>query len=318
MTVPMLLLGGGAFLMAVIGVAVAVLAQDQRNRRVRLRIAERVTPLAPAQAPRAHDESEGMTAVLAAIRDWMLKLSGQDPERADAYPARVPLLLMLAIVPAIVIERVIGRVAGISLDAAIPVFWLGCSRMLFSMLHARHADKLYRQFPDTLSMIVRAVRAGIPLQEAIRGVARESPEPTAQQFARVSDQLAIGIRLEEALRETSARTGVAEYAFFTVALSLQAQTGGSLADTLENLAEVIRKRVALRKRAIALASEARTSAYVLAALPVVTGFLLSVINFSYIEPLFDTPGGNRVLFLAIGMLGTAGISMRYMIKKSLQ
>ena len=309
---------GGAFLMAVIGVAVAVLAQDQRNRRLRIRIAERVTPLAPAQAPRAHDESAGLAALLAAIRDRMLKLSGQDPERADAYPARVPLLLLLAIVPAIVIERVIGRVAGISLDAAIPVFWLGSSRVLFSMLHARHADKLYRQFPDTLSMIVRAVRAGIPLQEAIRGVARESPEPTARQFSRVSDQLAIGIRLEEALREASARTGVAEYAFFTVALSLQAQTGGSLADTLENLAEVIRKRVALRQRAIALASEARTSAYVLAALPVVTGLVLSVINYSYIAPLFDTPGGNRVLFLAIGMLGTAGISMRYMIKKSLQ
>jgi tight adherence protein B len=76
--------------------------------------------------------------------------------------------------------------------------------------------------------------------------------------------------------------------------------------------------VALRLRAVALASEARTSSYVLAALPVVTGLALSVVNYDYIRPLFDTPSGNRLLLGAIAMLGTAGGVMRFMIKRSLR
>jgi tight adherence protein B len=263
-------------------------------------------------------EQLGMADLLAGWQARLAWLCGYNLERQAAYPLRFPLLLLLAAIPALVIDRVASRVLGIPLDVTLPLIWIGCTQALFRLLHARHADKLYRQLPDTLSMIVRSVRAGIPLQEALRGVARESMEPTAKLFARVSDQMAIGIRLEDALREGAARSGVAEYGFFAVALALQAQTGGSLAETLENLADVIRKRVALRQRAIALASEARTSAYVLAALPVLTGLALTVLNYPYIRPLFDTPKGNRVLFLAIAMLGTAGATMRFMIKRSLR
>ncbi len=126
---------------------------------------------------------------------------GYNLDRQNAYPLRVPLLLLLAAVPAVVIDRLAGRVFGVPLDPALPLIWIGCSQALFRTLHARHADKLYRQLPDALSMIVRSVRAGIPLQEALRGVARESMEPTARVFTRVSDQMAIGIRLDDALRD---------------------------------------------------------------------------------------------------------------------
>jgi tight adherence protein B len=319
MNMPLMLLGGGLGAVAMLGMATAVLAQDSRNRRLALRIADRVTPLAPARAPAPSLSERLGSAEL--LRSWKARLSrlcGYRLDRADAYPLRLPLLLLLLAVPAVIVERLVGSVLGLSLDLALPLIWLGCSRALFSVLHGRHSEKLYRQFPDTLSMIVRSVRAGIPLNEALRVVARESLEPTNALFTRVCDQVAIGIRLDEALRDAAARTGVAEYAFFTVALTLQAQTGGSLAETLDNLADVIRKRVALRLRASALASEARTSAYVLAALPIVTGLALSVLNPQYIRPLFDTPAGNRVLFTAIGMLCIAGGVMRTLIKRSLR
>ena len=309
----------GAGALATSGGAAFVLARDKRKRRLALRIAERGTTLTPAGTPaRSLSEQLGLAALLPRWHGRLGRVFGYNTDRQSAYPIRVPVLLLLAGVPAVVIDRLASRVLGVPLDLALPLIWIGCSQAVFYTLHARYADKLYRQLPDALSMIVRSVRAGIPLQEALRGVARESLEPTARVFARVSDQMAIGIRLDDALRDVAMRTGVAEYAFFTVALTLQAQTGGSLAETLENLAEVIRKRVALRARAIALASEARTSAYVLAALPVVTGFALSVLNYSYISPLFDTPRGNRVLFLAIGLLSTAGIVMRFMIRRSLR
>ncbi len=312
----MLLAGLGVS--ALVGGAAAALAQDSRNRRIAARVGAFVTPLAAARASAAPASRLGVSGLLEGWRPRLAALCGYDAERQAAYPARVPLLLLFCAAPAIIIDRLASRVLGLPLTPLLPLLWLGCTQMLFRTLHARHADKLYRQLPDTLSMIVRSVRAGIPLHEALRGVARESMEPTARLFARISDQMAIGIRLDEALREGAARSGVAEYGFFAVALTLQAQTGGSLAETLDGLAEVIRKRVALRQRAAALASEARTSAYVLAALPVVTGSVLSVLNYGYIRPLFDTPSGNHVLFLAIFMLGLAGVVMRALIKRSLR
>ena len=120
-------------------------------------------------------------------------------------------------------------------------------------------------------MIVRSVRVGIPVMEAIRAVARETPEPTGPEFARLVDQVSIGVSLDDAVLDMARRCGIPEYRFFATALSLQNQTGGTLSETLENLADVIRKRVALAAKGKALASEARTSAMVLAALPIVTG-----------------------------------------------
>jgi tight adherence protein B len=316
---PRFLLAGGTILAAVLASAPVILAHDRRNRRLAVRIAESVTTLAPAVMPsRPLTEQLGLEALLGRWKIHLGRVLGYNLDRLNAYPLRLPFLLVIAAVVAVIVSEIVSRVAGLPFLLLLPLAYVGCTQALFRTLHARHADKLYRQLPDALSMIVRSVRAGIPLQEALRGVARESLEPTARVFARVSDQIAIGIRLEDALRDVSARTGVAEYAFFTVALTLQAQTGGSLAETLDNLAEVIRKRVALRARGVALASEARTSAYVLAALPIVTGIALTVLNYDYMKPLFDTPSGNKVLLLAVGMLGTAGIIMRLMIKRSLR
>ncbi len=296
---------GGVVTLA--GFGALAFAKDQRDRRLALRIAERVAPLAPAHArPRPLYEKLGLESLVDRWHSRLAWVFGYRPDRAAAYPLRVSFLLAILVIPALALERVASLAAGFPLESALPLFWLGSSQLLFHTLHAWYADKLYRQFPDVLAMIVRSVRAGIPLHEALRAVARESLEPSAAQFGRVVDQMAIGMRLEEALRDAASRTGVAEYAFFTVAL------------TLENLAEVIRKRVALRMRAVALASEARTSAYILAALPLVTGAALAVLNYDYLRPLFETRSGNRLLFFAIFLLCLAGTVMRMLIKRSLR
>jgi tight adherence protein B len=112
-------------------------------------------------------------------------------------------------------------------------------------------------------------------------------------------------------------SGLPEYRFFATALSLQSQTGGGLTETLENLADTIRKRVAIRMRGRALASEARMSAYILGALPLVTGGILSVINPSYVRVLFVDPSGQTLLFVGIAMLSVGAFTMHTMIRKSL-
>ena len=215
---------------------------------------------------------------------------------------------------AFVLSRFVGSVAWL----ALPPVWVFAGRALFGHLARRRAAKLYLQFPDALGMIVRSVRVGIPVSEAIRSVAREAPAPPGAEFTRRSDQVAVGVALEDALRDLAARTGLPEYRFFATALSLQAQTGGALAEMLDNLGDVIRKRVAARGRAHALASEARTSSYVLAALPAVTGGGLAVLNPSYIQLLFTDPTGNLVLAAAVGMLGTGMGVMRLIIARSLR
>jgi tight adherence protein B len=100
-------------------------------------------------------------------------------------------------------------------------------------------------------------------------------------------------------------------------LSLQAETGGTVGDTLERLADVIRKRVALREHARALASEARTSIYILAALPILTGIALAVITPDYIGTLFFDPQGQRIFTIAVISFTLGIVSMQTIVRKSL-
>jgi tight adherence protein B len=171
--------------------------------------------------------------------------------------------------------------------------------------------------PDSLGMVVRAVRAGIPVVEALRTVGREVPDPTGAEFRRLSDQLAIGITMEDALKRLARRSGLPEYRFFAVSLTLQNSAGGNLTETLDNLADVVRKRVATRQRGHALASQARASAYVLSAVPVIAAAALMLINPRYVLVLFNDPRGNIVLACAIASLATGLGTMKAIIRRSL-
>jgi tight adherence protein B len=176
---------------------------------------------------------------------------------------------------------------------------------------------LLAQFPDALSMVSRSVRVGVPLGEAIKVVSKEALEPSRTEFGRAADAVAIGVDLETALVDMAERNDLAEYRFFATALALQSQTGGGLTETLDTLADTIRKREAARKRGNALASEAKTSIYVLVTLPIVSGVGLWLTNPDYINILFTTTGGEKLLALAVFMLCTGLITMQQIIKHSL-
>ncbi len=159
-----------------------------------------------------------------------------------------------------------------------PLAWLGfpvaciiVSRTAFGYFKGKHRTKLLLQFPDALMMIVRSVRVGVPVTEAIHIIAREQPQPTATEFFRLGNQLSIGEPLDKAILEMARHADLPEYRFFATALTLQSKAGGALSGTLENLADMIRRRVAVKERAHALASEARMSIYVLTGLPILVG-----------------------------------------------
>jgi Type II secretion system (T2SS), protein F len=160
----------------------------------------------------------------------------------------LPVALLLARAVAALAQALVGWTALL----LVPFIWVFVVRRYYRWCNQQRLKSLYEQFPDVLAMLVRAVRVGIPIVEGIRSVARESPHPTDQEFGIVVDQMVVGVRLEEALHALAERNQLPEYRFFATALALQSETGGAVSETLELLAEVIRKRVALRAHAHAL------------------------------------------------------------------
>jgi tight adherence protein B len=166
-------------------------------------------------------------------------------------------------------------------------------------------------------MLVRIVRVGLPVSAAIRTVGRETKPPVSTVFSEVADQTEIGVALNDALARTGAAVGNPDFRFLAVAVALQQATGGNLAATLETLSQIVRKRRAVRLKAMAASAEVRLSAIVLGTMPFVVTAALVLVAPSYLDPLFAEPRGNIILGLALLSLLMAGITMRMIIRKSL-
>jgi tight adherence protein B len=200
---------------------------------------------------------------------------------------------------------------------AIPIEAFLVSRVIFSWERARFQRALLEQIPEVMAMICRAIAAGIPFSEALRSVAREAPVPSRAEFLRVVNEVSIGQAVEPALWRMHERVALPEYAFFAVTIGLQAQTGGSLVETLQNLQDLVRARVALSKRGKALAAEARMSARILVALPFVMSALLYFIRPGFFDFFFVNPTGQRQLLVFVALMSTGIFMMRQLIRRSL-
>ena len=311
----------GACLLLVLACLAAIpfMQAEQRRRRFQERVEQYAAPHARAVATNARHKSNAGAADSGRriLHKWLKQLVAFDPAHLDSYPLAwwivVPVALLFARLVLVLAQTLVGSSALL----ALPVIWVLMIRQFYHWCEQRRLQTLFEQFPDALSTLVRAVRVGIPITGGMRSVAADSPDPTGREFRQVADQLTIGVTLEQALHALAARNQLAEYGFFATALALQSETGGTVSETLERLADVIRKRVALREHARALASEARTSIYILAALPVFAGGALAVINPEYLYTLFIEPQGRTVFAIAVGMLTTGIVTMRTIVSRSL-
>ena len=312
-----MLLIATAVMLALMVAGVVLLLQVQRQQKAYQARLARVTDqrrarLGAAVALVRPDSKQARTpaVVLAGI-------IGFDPLRKDQY--KLPWFAVAG--GALMLGRVVVMLAyglaGPWAWVALPVVTIGGSRFYYAWSDGKRRGLLLVQFPDALSLIVRAVRVGIPVTESLRAVAREAPEPTRTEFDRLAHQIAIGTTLEAALRVMALRNTMPEYGFFAAALSLQAQTGGGLTETLETLADIIRKRLAMKQRGHALSSEARSSAMVLGLLPVGTAGILYLVSPDYISLLFTDPAGHVFLGAATLSLATGMGVMKLIISKTL-
>jgi tight adherence protein B len=319
MTVPLLaLVLAGAAVLGLVAVVDQLYARDRQAKQLRTRAAAIAVaygrrPGVVAAGPSRKRRSTSSRGSL----QGMLGVLKIQTARADLYPAPWWTMLVgiaiIALLAGILGSRIIGPMGWL----AAPLLLVLLSRTLFGSFVKRRQKRLYEQIPDALSMVVRAVRAGLPVTEALRSVGRDAPAPTASEFARLGHDLGVGVSLQDSLLALADRTGLQEYKFFAVALALQGQTGGNLTETLENLADVVRKRVALRARALALAAEAKMTANVLIALPFVTGGALAFIAPDYVSVLVTNAQGRLMLLAALALLGAGIFTMRTMIHRSL-
>jgi tight adherence protein B len=174
--------------------------------------------------------------------------------------------------------------------------------------------KFMESFPDTIDMIIRMLRAGVPISGAVRSVGEEAPSPIDAVFTNLADQMAIGITFEDALTAGGQRVGLPDFQFFAVAVTLQRATGGNLASTLEILSDIMRKRRAMRMKAKATTGEVRMSAYVLTGIPffVIGGLLFMTPD--YLQPLISDSRGNVIIAIAVGNLLAGLWIMRRMLR----
>ena len=203
--------------------------------------------------------------------------------------------------------------AWIGTPAAIAVGYLLPRTILLRQQKAAEAQ-FTELFPDAVVAISRMLRAGLPITTAVRSVSKESPPPVNKVFATISDQVDIGTPIEEALDASSRRIGLPDFRFFTVAIVLQHLTGGNLAATLEILADIVRRRRAVRLKANATTAEIRVSAYVLAGIPFLVVGALLFMQPGYLTPLIADPRGQIILLAAVASLVAGGLTMRQMMR----
>lgn len=180
--------------------------------------------------------------------------------------------------------------------------------MTYRGLNVRFRQRFLKAFPDTLDMVIRAVRAGVPVTHAIASAGEQADEPVRAEFRTMGDALKLGIDVVEVLEAANARIEITDFAFFSVCLRLQRETGGQLGETLENLATIIRSRRDVQMKTNALTAEGRVTSKLIAAVPFFIAIVLYMMDPSYILPLFTTPLGHNMLGVAALML-TIGLTV---------
>ena len=179
-------------------------------------------------------------------------------------------------------------------------------RMYLGFRKKRYQNAFLNELPNAVEAIVRGVKAGLPLNDSMRVVAKEVKEPVKSEFQRVLDQQAVGKSIAEAVTILFDRVPLPEVNFFVVVITVQQQAGGNLSEALGNLARVLRNRKKMKQKVKAMSSEAKASAGIVGSLPFAVGILVTLTTPGYMAPFIETPIGMIWLGIA-GFLMLLGI-----------
>jgi tight adherence protein B len=187
----------------------------------------------------------------------------------------------------------------------------GLPHWLVGYFIKRRVTKFTGKFPDAIELLVRGLRSGLPVTETIGIIGNEVEGPVGEEFRMVSDKMKIGKTMDAALQDTADRLGTPEFQFFVITIAIQRETGGNLAETLANLATVLRQRHQMKLKIKAMSSESKASAYIVGSLPFIVFAMIWVINAGYMQNFFVDP---RLIITGIGGLVWMGLGVFIMAK----
>ncbi|BAL83572.1 putative type II secretion system protein [Selenomonas ruminantium subsp. lactilytica TAM6421] len=174
--------------------------------------------------------------------------------------------------------------------------------LMFLSIHIKRRQKAFtNQLGDMLTMVANALRAGFSFMQAFEHIAREMDAPIGREVQKVVNEVNIGVDLETALDNMQKRVNSPDFELVVTAVLIQRQVGGNLAQIMDTISDTINERIRMRREIMALTAQGRASGIVLTALPIALGFVLSIINPTYLQPLFTEPIGRMFMVAAIVM-----------------
>jgi len=203
----------------------------------------------------------------------------------------------------VLIALVLGALAG----------WLGM-RTGLNFLIQRRRSKFADQLPDMLQFVAGSLRSGFSLGQALDAAVREDTQPVAGEFSRALAESRIGVDLEDALDQVADRMESADLRWTVIAIRIQRETGGNLAEVLGNTVETMRERAMLKRQVRALSAEGRLSAYILVSLPIFVGGWIFLTRRSYLRPMYTSTVGLIMLIIAAMLVGGGALWMRKLVK----
>ena len=189
----------------------------------------------------------------------------------------------------------------------------GVPRWLLAFLKKRRESKFLHNFPDAVDVIVRGVKAGLPLGDCLRIIANESPEPVRGEFKTIVEAQTIGITMGDACAKLYERMPLPEANFFGIVVSIQQRAGGNLSEALGNLSRVLRDRKKMKAKIQAMSMEAKASAVIIAALPFAVMILVYISSPNYIELLWTHPTGRMMMACCAAWMSVGVFVMKKMI-----
>ncbi|WP_027784117.1 MULTISPECIES: type II secretion system F family protein [Burkholderia] len=318
-TADLFALGAFAVILAV-GLALSALL-DRARQTPEQRIRARLQRIAPSLAGRDAGAAAGagvalfnlprrQTRVRAWVQRYVTRVRAVGGERGLRIVVASTIVGAIAAIVAVKLVTV-PRVVHPAIYVGLPLIAMRAS---YRALVERFRLRFLEAFPDAIDLIVRAVRAGIPVTQAISTVGDSAAEPVRSTFRTMGDSLRVGADLKDVLTQAADRLMIADFSFFTVYLLLQRETGGSLGETLDELSSIIRTRRDIRLKTRALTAEGRITTKIISAVPFVMIGALFLVNRTYVMLLFDTHAG-RVMLTIAAVLLTIGLVTIHKISK---
>ena len=195
----------------------------------------------------------------------------------------------------------------------------GTLLLIFSLLFvnnvaSRQRKRFEGQLPDTLNLLSTSLRAGYSLLQAIEAVGEEAPEPTRREFGRAIAEIRLGRQMDDALSDIAERMASQDFDWTVLAINIQREVGGNLAEVLQTTAETMVQRNRLRREMKALTAEGRISAIVLSVMPILLFIAISVLNPGYLEPLLESTIGLIIIGGGLVFMGIGIVWMQKIVK----